>query len=68
MILAERNDGDFHISAGAMEAAQGDGYIAAVVVNLFTQPMAHPAKLFETTLWRAARRAPENYWRFKADR
>ena len=34
VILAERDDGDFHIYAGAMEAVQGDGYIAAVVVNL----------------------------------
>ena len=34
MILAERVDGDFHIYAGAIEAAQGDGYIAAVVVDL----------------------------------
>lgn len=34
MILAERADGDYHIYAGAIEAVQGDGYIAAVVVNL----------------------------------
>ena len=34
MILTERDYGDYRIYAGAMEATQGDGYIAAVVVSL----------------------------------
>ena len=33
MILTERDDGEYRIYAGAMEATQGDGYIAAVVVT-----------------------------------
>ena len=33
MHFDERNEGDYRIFAGALEAAQGDGYIAAVVVS-----------------------------------
>ena len=33
MIFDERSDGDYRIYAGALEAPQGHGYIAAVVVN-----------------------------------
>ena len=33
MHLDERNEGDYRIYAGALEAPQGDGYVAAVVVN-----------------------------------
>jgi len=43
MILTERSDGEYRIYAGAMEATQGDGYIAAVVVNL-TRTDDHAAR------------------------
>ena len=33
MQLDERDEGDYRIYAGALEAIQGDGYIAAVVVS-----------------------------------
>jgi hypothetical protein len=33
MQLDERDEGEYRIYAGAMESRQGDGYIAAVVVN-----------------------------------
>ncbi len=33
MRLDERDEGDYRIYAGALEGRQGDGYIAAVVVN-----------------------------------
>jgi hypothetical protein len=33
MHLDERNEGDYRIFAGALEATQGDGYIAAVIVS-----------------------------------
>ena len=33
MKFDERAEGDYRIYAGALEAPQGDGYIAAVVVN-----------------------------------
>ena len=33
MIFDERNEGDYRIYAGALEAPRGQGYIAAVVVS-----------------------------------
>ncbi|MBX3642557.1 MAG: hypothetical protein KF720_05735 [Rubrivivax sp.] len=33
MIFDERNEGDYRIYAGALEAPHGQGYIAAVVVS-----------------------------------
>ena len=33
MIFDERSEGDYRIYAGGLEAPQGQGYIAAVVVN-----------------------------------
>ncbi len=33
MTFDERIEGDYRIYAGALEALQGDGYIAAVVIN-----------------------------------
>ena len=33
MNFDERIEGDYRIYAGALEAVQGDGYIAAVVIN-----------------------------------
>ena len=33
MNLQERDEGDYRIYTGALEAMQGDGYIAAVVVS-----------------------------------
>jgi hypothetical protein len=33
MLFDERNEGDYRIYAGALEAPQGDGYLAAVVIS-----------------------------------
>jgi hypothetical protein len=33
MHFDERNEGDYRIYAGALEAPRGDGYIAAVIVS-----------------------------------
>jgi len=33
MMFDERNEGDYRIYAGALEAPQGDGYLAAVVIS-----------------------------------
>jgi hypothetical protein len=33
VVFDERRDGDYRIYAGALEAPQGHGYIAALVVN-----------------------------------
>ncbi len=33
MHFNERDEGDYRIYAGALESLQGDGYIAAVIVN-----------------------------------
>ena len=33
MMFDERNEDDYRIYAGALEAPQGDGYLAAVVIN-----------------------------------
>lgn len=33
MYLEERDEGDYRIYAGALEAGQADGFVAAVVVN-----------------------------------
>ena len=33
MNFDEQDEGDYRIYCGALEAAQGDGYVAAVVVN-----------------------------------
>ncbi|MDQ2778738.1 MAG: hypothetical protein M3Y32_04170 [Pseudomonadota bacterium] len=33
MLLRETHEGDYRIFVGALEAPQGDGYIAALIVN-----------------------------------
>lgn len=33
MYVDERDEGDYRIYAGALEASNGDGYVGAVVVN-----------------------------------
>jgi len=45
MNLAERDEGEFKIYAGALEGHQGDGYIAAVVVNR-VRGLAVPREIF----------------------
>ena len=44
MKFEDRIDGDYRIYAGALDVMQGDGYIAAVVVNRIA---SHPAKAQE---------------------
>lgn len=46
MHFDERNEGDYRIYAGALEAPQGDGYIAAVVVNRVAGAMWTPREAF----------------------
>jgi hypothetical protein len=47
MHFDERNEGDFHIYAGALEGPRGDGYIAAVVVMRRTLgPATKPRELY----------------------
>jgi hypothetical protein len=49
MHFDERNEGDYRIYAGALEAPYGDGYIAAVVVNRVTGAMWTPREAFRDT-------------------
>jgi hypothetical protein len=46
MIFDERRDGDYCIYAGAVEAPQGHGYIAAVVVNRVSGMANTPREAF----------------------
>ena len=46
MILDQRDEGDFRIFFGAIEAAQGDGYIAAVVVHQVRNAQPSPRVVF----------------------
>ena len=46
MIFDERSEGDYRIYAGALEAPQGQGYIAAVVVNRVRGAAAAPREAF----------------------
>lgn len=46
MIFDERCDGDYRIYAGALEARQGSGYIAAVVVNRVSGATNTPREAF----------------------
>lgn len=42
MFFDERNEGVYRIYAGALEAPQGDGYLAAVVVKRLGEPSNAP--------------------------
>jgi hypothetical protein len=44
MILDQRNEGDYLIYGGAIEAANGGGFIAAVVVNQLRSGFHLPPK------------------------
>ena len=46
MTLNERDEGDYRIYCGALEAAQGDGYIAAVVVSQVRNTHRAPREVF----------------------
>ena len=46
MIFDERSEGDYRIYAGALEAPQGHGYIAAVVVNRVRGATGAPREAF----------------------
>ena len=46
MTLDERDEGDYRIYAGALEGAQGDGYIAAVVVSRVRNTDRAPREAF----------------------
>ncbi|WP_372527442.1 hypothetical protein [Piscinibacter sp.] len=46
MKLAERDEGDYRIYMGSLEGPQGDGYIAAVVVNRVRGTERAPREVF----------------------
>ena len=46
MNFDERTEGDYRIFAGALEALQGDGYIAAVVINRVNGVKHTPCEAF----------------------
>jgi len=46
MIFDERSEGDYRIYAGVLEAPQGQGYIAAVVVNRVRGAAEAPREAF----------------------
>lgn len=46
MQLYERDEGDYRIYAGALEAVQGDGYIAALVVSRVRNAGRGPCEAF----------------------
>ena len=46
MNLDQRDEGDYRIYGGALEATQGDGYIAAVVVNQIRNANRLPREVF----------------------
>jgi hypothetical protein len=58
MHFDERNEGDYRIYAGALEAPLGDGYIAAVVVNRVTGAMWTPREAFRDTSLSCGHRWP----------
>ena len=49
MLFDERNEGDYRIYAGALEAPQGDGYVAAVVINRLRGVDEPPCEAFRDT-------------------
>jgi len=46
MIFDEQSEGDYRIYAGALEAPQGQGYIAAVVVNRVRGAVGAPREAY----------------------
>jgi hypothetical protein len=46
MIFAQRDEGDYRIYGGAIEAMQGDGYTAAVVVHRVRNFVPAPCEVF----------------------
>ncbi len=59
MMFDERNEGDYRIYAGALEAPQGDGYLAAVVINrLRGTQHGSPREAFRDTALAAGYRWP----------
>ena len=59
MMFDERNEGDYRIYAGALEAPQGDGYLAAVVINRQRgSGAASPREAFRDTSLAAGYRWP----------
>lgn len=46
MKFEDRIDGDYRIYAGALDVLQGDGYIAAVVVNRIASHTAKAQEVF----------------------
>ena len=60
MHFDETNEGNYRIYAGALEAASGDGYIAAVVVNRMHDAGKPPREAYRDTSlsgghrWRSA--------------
>jgi hypothetical protein len=58
MHFDERNEGDYRIYVGALEAPHGDGYIAAVVVNRVSGAMWTPREAFRDTSLSCGHRWP----------
>jgi hypothetical protein len=46
MQFVEREEGEYRIFVGAVEATRGEGYNAAVVVNHLPAPDARPREVF----------------------
>jgi hypothetical protein len=63
MLFDERNEGDYRIYAGALEAPQGDGYLAAVVISRLRGVTNAPREAYRDTAlaagyrWASARDA-----------
>ena len=63
MLFDERNEGDYRIYAGALEAPQGDGYLAAVIINRLGGACAPPREAYRDIAmaagyrWKSARDA-----------
>jgi len=56
MLFDERNEGDYRIYAGALEAPQGDGYLAAVVINRLRGVHDTPREAYRDTAMAAGYR------------
>ena len=49
MLFGERNEGDYRIYAGALEAPHGEGYLAAVVINRLRGTPNAPREAYRDT-------------------
>ena len=56
MLFDERNEGEYRIYAGALEAPQGDGYLAAVVINRLRGVKEPPREAYRDTAMAAGYR------------